>query len=231
MLTVHRHTSASKHGPMNSLLCSWPGCSKSTPFKTLKLLETHLENIHVNPLVCTQPGCPYNRPFPKKGDFDRHLASRHGIGRLFRCPDRTCPRHKRPFGRKDKLREHVNKYRHGTCAFSCQFDHCIHNDNNGGLLSQEDVSKHQETHHGLYECAIGDCEGSNSRFSQYELKLHLSYNHNVMALLLEDLQKQGKTTVTSADVTGLDDKYFVFFLIGVGYGCYGCGGHSRKFTA
>jgi len=211
-----------------TLLCSWPGCAKTTAFKTQKLLETHLENIHINPLICTQPHCPYNIPFPRKGDFDRHLASKHGIGRLFRCPDSHCRWHNRPFGRKDKFRQHMSKYSHGT--FHCQFDHCEHKTK--GLWTKEDLANHEQAHHtdvGTTECAIGNCEGSNSRFTKYDWEAHLRWQHWIGGFPLENLQKQGKTTVTLADVTGLNQDCYLFGSRTARLDCIWCK-HSRKHT-
>ncbi|KUJ06586.1 uncharacterized protein LY89DRAFT_406326 [Mollisia scopiformis] len=185
-----------------ALKCTFPGCAKTTSFKTEKLLMTHVENIHTFPLYCTQPGCPYRRPFPRKGDLDRHLASKHGIGRLFRCPRLDCPRHRRPYGRKDKLRDHVNDYAHGINH--CQYDHCLLKSERG-LFCQTDVTKHeQSSKHGEYECSIGDCAGSNSHFTKQGLSFHLS-SHRIgpREVDIEKMLKPGKHVLRSEDINQL----------------------------
>lgn len=204
-------------------MCQWAGCSKSRAFKTLKLLETHLENIHLNPLLCTQSGCTYNRPFPKKGDLDRHLATIHGIGRLFRCPQRDCTRHVWPFGRKDKFRDHVNRESHGT--FKCQFDHC--RDHDGGLLTKDEAVNHENLWHSdvdAMECAVGNCEGSHSRFTMDWLIWHLKEVHEVhiSRVLLKRMQEQGKTSIISADVSGLAEGYYRRLSHGAELTCLWC---------
>ncbi len=185
--------------------CSWPGCNKTTPFKSQKLLQTHLENIHIYPLLCTQPGCTYGFPFAKKGDLDRHLASKHGIGRLFKCPQRECLRHSRPFGRKDKLREHMRAAEHGPDH--CQYDNCMYK-HIYGFLTREEASEHEANYHGDYECRIGSCEQSRSCFLGVMLAGHL-FEHNIQRpyTLLSEWLKPGQKTITLADFDNLGKEW------------------------
>ncbi|CZR59434.1 uncharacterized protein PAC_09326 [Phialocephala subalpina] len=213
--------------PNFDLNCPLPGCNKTTPFRTQKLLDTHLENIHLNPLHCTQQGCSYNRPFPKKGDLDRHLASKHGIGRLFRCPRRECPRHTQPFGRKDKLREHVKNNEHGL--HHCQYDHCRLKQSDKGLLAREDVSKHEMGwEHGEYECGIGDCAESTSRFSRELLRRHIILYHDIRYDNIPELPKQGSRPLILADVSNLEKKCYVYHWKGANTTCALCENNGRS---
>jgi hypothetical protein len=132
--------------------CKWPGCTSTAIFKSRKLIEIHVENIHVNPLLCTVKGCKNKMPFAKLGDLERHKASVHKIGRMFKCPRSDCPRHVNPFGRKDKLNEHIRNQEHGTIR--CQYDRCI-----SGFLSNNDLDKHMRSwEHGPIRCQYDRCK-------------------------------------------------------------------------
>jgi hypothetical protein len=123
--------------------CTWPGCRSKSVFRTFKLLEAHVNNIHINPLCCTVPQCKHKRPFSKQGDLDRHILSVHNAKLSFKCPYLGCRRHERGFPRKDKLKDHINNLGHGS--FHCKYHHCKYNKYRG-LFSLEDAISHELSH-------------------------------------------------------------------------------------
>ncbi|KAH8587711.1 hypothetical protein B0O99DRAFT_641127 [Bisporella sp. PMI_857] len=157
--------------------CTWPGCESEAFLKTRKLLETHVYNLHVNPLMCDVPGCTYRKAFAKLGDLERHKATRHERAGRFKCPDATCPRHIQGFSRKDKLKAHSKS--HAPKILYCQFNHCefyVNAERRKRFRSNNEHSIHQASH-GLYECAVGGCEGSSSSFTLDGLIQHLNRRH------------------------------------------------------
>jgi hypothetical protein len=163
--------------------CTWPGCRSKSVFRTFKLLEAHVNNIHINPLCCTVPQCKHKRPFSKQGDLDRHILSVHNAKLSFKCPYLGCRRHERGFPRKDKLKDHINNLGHGT--FHCKYHHCKYS-RHRGLFSLEDIISHELSHPtDGYECAIGSCKESSSCFKASQLIHHLSRQHVLLSFVAE----------------------------------------------
>jgi hypothetical protein len=65
---------------------------------------------HSRRFPCDVEGCKL--AFTRAHDLDRHKKAVHGEGQRFPCPKSGCKfsthGHKGPFGRKDKLRDHIN---------------------------------------------------------------------------------------------------------------------------
>lgn len=55
---------------------------------------------------------PCDKSFLRKSDLDRHLRAIH-CKPQFRCVESKCARHKKPFSRMDRLRDHM-RIRHPT---------------------------------------------------------------------------------------------------------------------
>jgi len=118
-------------------------------------------------------------------------------------------RHDKPFGRKDKLKEHVNVHEHG--AFHCSYDHCEWK-RHPRFLSKSDAVVHEMgDSHGEFECAIGMCEGTISCFTASRLVWHLQSVHRLKFSMLShglDRLKPDMKIATLADVNNLGDEWY-----------------------
>lgn len=213
--------------------CTWPGCRSKSVFRTFKLLEAHVNNIHINPLCCTVPLCKHKRPFSKQGDLDRHILSVHNAKPSFKCPYLKCDRHERGFARKDKLKDHINKHGHGT--FHCKYHHCIYNKHRG-LLSLEDVVSHELSHPiNGYECAIGSCKGSSSCFEASQLKQHLNWQHdfkfNAAKAFCSRLPSSRRVALDSDIDVLMEDKQYHYIGLLHTKTCDDYGLHPDKYTS
>ena len=128
---------------------------------------THLENIHIHPLVCDETECTVKKPFGRAPDLRRHRFTVHGDQLKVECPVPECG----TTTRKDKMLEHTRKYHR---RLQCTHNHCAKTVVEG----QEEA--HVQEQHGLYECALGACEGRpKSYFLLTTLRLHARYHHGL----------------------------------------------------
>lgn len=172
--------------------CTWPDCHSNAVFKSQKLLETHINNIHVNPLVCTVPGCKHQKPFRANHDLQRHVNTVHSQQSNYKCPYEDCHFGKGQFSRKDKWLRHIKQH-HDTER--CPYDHC-----QDDTSPRESTAKHLSKRHGSLECAIRSCEGTTSRFTENQLLEHLQCHHSTLDRSMEwpaildarDLAKEAK---------------------------------------
>lgn len=56
----------------------WSKCASKAPLSSAKLMDDHLNNIHINPLICTIDDCNFKTPFTRKTDLHRHIEEFHG---------------------------------------------------------------------------------------------------------------------------------------------------------
>ncbi|KAF8863228.1 hypothetical protein BDZ45DRAFT_722642 [Acephala macrosclerotiorum] len=164
--------------------CPWSGnCKSKAVFKSRRILQTHLENVHITPLVCTVSGCSYRKPFRSNYDLKRHTLTAHAhvqsgedSSQGLICPYPKCDRAPKIFVRKDKWLNHIR-----TCheEADCPLNHCKAGGRDG-FLTQDDVVKHIRRDHGKFECAIGSCASqAPSRFAEFELLKHLELHHGL----------------------------------------------------
>ncbi|KAE8452852.1 hypothetical protein EG329_013124 [Mollisiaceae sp. DMI_Dod_QoI] len=152
--------------------CSWHGCPSKARYKTTKLFEDHLNNIHINPLICTIEGCRHKKPFRGKADLQRHINSVHMDGSKLRCPFSKCTTEGRDFSRKDKLISHLREI-HDTDH--CPYSHCVEELN----PMTDSTAKHIGKLHGEFECALRSCKKSTSQFCERGFLDHLQLDHNM----------------------------------------------------
>ncbi|CZR62403.1 uncharacterized protein PAC_12300 [Phialocephala subalpina] len=164
--------------------CPWSGnCKSKAVFKSRRILQTHLENVHITPLVCTVSGCSYRKPFRSNYDLKRHTLTAHAhvqsgedSSQGLTCPYPKCDRAPKIFVRKDKWLNHIRTCHEGA---DCPLNHCKAG-RRDGFLTQDDVVKHIRRDHGKFECAIGSCASqSPSRFAEFELLKHLELHHGL----------------------------------------------------
>ncbi|KUJ10281.1 uncharacterized protein LY89DRAFT_256627 [Mollisia scopiformis] len=161
--------------------CPWSGnCKSKAVFKSRRILQTHLENVHITPLTCTASGCSYRKPFRSNYDLKRHMLTAHSGDsncQFLRCPYPKCDRGPRTFVRKDKWLIHIRTSHDGT---ECPINHCKAGKRDG-LLTHDDLVKHIRHEHGKFECAIGACDSQlPSRFIESELLKHLEVSKSVL---------------------------------------------------
>ena len=80
--------------------CGYLGCDKSYKKKS-HLVAHFIEHTGVSKFGCTYPECIGKRYFRDKTMLDRHIRIKHTLEKPFKCDN--C---KRPFRRKDELRQH-----------------------------------------------------------------------------------------------------------------------------
>jgi hypothetical protein len=128
--------------------CPWSGnCKSKAIFKSRRILQNHLDNVHITPLVCTVSGCPYRKPFRSNYDLKRHMLTAHSSensSQFLLCPYPKCDRDPKTFVRKDKWLIHIATCHEGT---ECPINHCkagrIHD-----ISTHEDLMKHIREEHG-----------------------------------------------------------------------------------
>lgn len=188
--------------------CGWPKCHSKAVFKSPRMLQTHLDNIHVNPLLCSVKSCTHKFPFRSNYDLKRHMRTVHSAaqGMLFVCPYLECEKEPKEFVRKDKWLNHLR-----TCHESdtCPLNHCDAGKRDG-LLSQVEIVEHIQKCHGYYECGLGSCSlQPQSKFAEFELLKHLELKHGVPFGDLGAARNAAKLasdrTVRSKDVTDCVD--------------------------
>jgi len=165
---------------ITTLQASWPGCkwpdckSRKGSFATSKLLEDHLQNIHIEPLICPVLKCSHEEPFGKQGDLERHHKSIHADGAVpYKCPHPSCPKPINGFARRDKLKEHIRNW-HGS--FECLIQDC-HRGPGNGFKTDEQLQSHVRTAHRELEgrCLLPHCETSNTTEAALGMLLHEHY--------------------------------------------------------
>ncbi|KUJ18217.1 uncharacterized protein LY89DRAFT_717811 [Mollisia scopiformis] len=167
--------------------CTWYGCPSKARHRTKKLLEDHINNIHINPLVCVVEGCRHKTPFRGKADLQRHINSVHIECTKIKCPFPSCTTERRDFSRKDKLMNHLRDI-HDTdpCPF---VPHCMVKLN----PELDSTAKHIGKQHGEFECALGSCKKFASQFCESGFLDHLQLDHKMawsMVLKARDIAKQ-----------------------------------------
>jgi len=83
-------------------------------------------NKHTRPYKCPITGCKV-KDFSNAGDLRRHRREVHTLP-AFTCPVITCKRHRKGFGRKDNLTQHL-KRTHGEDANNSIAPSSISNEN------------------------------------------------------------------------------------------------------
>jgi hypothetical protein len=152
--------------------CTWNGCTAKAKYRTGKLFEQHLVNIHINPLVCTVKGCSHTKPFRAKHELQRHIDSVHSGTPKYSCPFSQCTK---GFRRKDKWMEHLFGS-HDTER--CPYAHCP--DDNFVAGGERSTRDHIAKLHGIFECGLGCSEdGKASGFSDSALSEHLQITHKM----------------------------------------------------
>lgn len=156
--------------------CQWPKCLSRAIFKSKSNYQTHLDNIHVNPLLCGVTGCTYQKPFRNNHDLTRHINTIHSKDRTFQysCSHPQCISSQKKFVRKDKWLEHLRKSHNNQV---CPFTHCERVEDVFG--TPKDLTQHIKDSHGSYECGIGPCQDTVSRFAEFEFCKHLEYVHGI----------------------------------------------------
>lgn len=169
--------------------CSWGGCTSKAVFKTKRLYQEHLRNIHTTPLLCTQPRCSYKKPFRNEDDLGRHEATKHSAQRNWECPYSSCSSEKKTFARRDKWLKHIRETQHENDAF-CPFYHC-HQEASGGFSCRREIVSHFDWMHATNKsearsCALGSCgkSGGIESWSVSGLRMHLLVQHGVPAYYL-----------------------------------------------
>jgi uncharacterized Zn-finger protein len=152
------------------LTCQWHACKRKTKaFQTLGALNKHLKD-HVKDHWCSYEGC--REAFARGSDLMRHERTKHSEERAFPCPVDGCTTD--GFPRKDKLDRHIRE-RH--TVFRCDLAHC---DALAAVESEmEDHFTRCHTGDKLYECSMGGCDGTSSKFSSDTLRRHLRRHHNL----------------------------------------------------
>ncbi|KAE9378655.1 hypothetical protein N431DRAFT_146499 [Stipitochalara longipes BDJ] len=152
--------------------CTWNGCTTKAKYKTEKLFEQHLVNIHINPLVCTVKDCNYTKPFRAKHDLQRHIDTAHSGTSKYRCHFESCTK---GFARKDKWIKHMFDH-HDTEP--CPYAHCPEDNFVPGV--GKSTTEHIAKLHGMFECGLDSCsDGKASGFSDTALSEHLQVAHNM----------------------------------------------------
>ncbi|CZR69581.1 uncharacterized protein PAC_19481 [Phialocephala subalpina] len=82
--------------------CQYPNCPETRIFKQDSVFKQHLR-----PYKCPIPTCTVT-PFATPGDLKRHEREVHSTP-TFTCPITSCRRHRRGFGRKDNLVQHLQR--------------------------------------------------------------------------------------------------------------------------
>ncbi|KAH6716921.1 hypothetical protein BKA61DRAFT_572988 [Leptodontidium sp. MPI-SDFR-AT-0119] len=186
--------------------CSWPRCPSKALFKSPRMLQTHLENIHVSPLLCSFPNCTHRTPFRSNFDLKRHLRTHSGEQGRFHCPYPSCEKDPKIFVRKDKWLNHLRSSHSGD---SCPLNHCEAGCK-GHFQSQAEIVEHIKKFHGNFECGIGSCSsGSRSRFAEFDLLKHLEIAHGMQYSDIGSARNVAKLasdrTVRSKDVPECED--------------------------
>ncbi|PVH85994.1 hypothetical protein DL98DRAFT_567863 [Cadophora sp. DSE1049] len=186
--------------------CSWPKCPSKALFKSPRMLQSHLENIHVSPLLCSFPNCIHRTPFRSNFDLKRHLRTHSGEQGHFHCPYPNCEKDPKVFVRKDKWLNHLRSSHSGD---TCPLNHCSAA-GKGAFQSQAEIVEHIKKSHGNFECGIGSCSsGSRSRFTESELLNHLEIAHEMQYNDIGSARNVAKLasdrTVRSKDVHACQD--------------------------
>lgn len=180
--------------------CTWEGCSSTAQYKTDKLFETHIRNIHIKPLVCPFFSCPHKAPFRGNHDLKRHMAVHQK--KEFRCPYAHCggaSRTGKAYSRRDKLMSHLRTHHYTEL---CPFNHC---DYDPMRDSERSISKHicGKSHNHL-ECGLRSCSAKTSRFSDAALFEHLVNDHrmdkDVVIKACTAVRRAGEDTVTAKHI-------------------------------
>ncbi|KAH7314064.1 hypothetical protein BKA65DRAFT_516019 [Rhexocercosporidium sp. MPI-PUGE-AT-0058] len=186
--------------------CSWPRCPSKALFKSSRMLQTHLENIHVSPLLCSFPNCTHRTPFRSNFDLKRHLRTHSGELGRFHCPYPNCQKDPKIFVRKDKWLNHLRSSHSGD---ACPLNHCEAG-SKGHFQSQAEIVEHIKKFHGNFECGVGSCSsGSRSRFAEFDLLKHLEIVHGMQYSDIGAARNVAKLasdrTVRSKDVPECED--------------------------
>jgi hypothetical protein len=153
--------------------CTWNGCTTKARYKSEKLFEQHLVNIHINPLVCTVKHCKHTKPFRANHDLQRHIATAHAGTPKYCCPFTFCSGKR--FPRKDKWMKHLHDH-HDTEP--CPYAHCL--DDSFVGCPGKSTAAHIAKMHGTFECGLSSCnKGKVSGFSDAALSEHLQVSHNI----------------------------------------------------
>lgn len=159
--------------PDGGIKCTWNGCMTKAKYKSEKLFEQHLVNIHINPLVCTVKHCRHTKPFRANHDLQRHIATAHAGTSKYRCPFSFCAG--KPFPRKDKWIKHLHDH-HDTEP--CPYAHCL--DDTFVVGPEKSTAEHIAKMHGIFECGLASCsKGKVSGFSDTALSEHLQVAHDI----------------------------------------------------
>ncbi|PMD28385.1 hypothetical protein NA56DRAFT_653105 [Hyaloscypha hepaticicola] len=86
--------------------CQHPECSEKRVFKTDSAFRKHVDK-HTRPYKCPIIGCKA-KDFSNAGDLRRHHREVH-TSPAFACPVVACKRHRKGFGRKDNLMQHLQR--------------------------------------------------------------------------------------------------------------------------
>lgn len=180
--TSQRHAHMQEH--TNELLqywtsparCNWTKCRSRRRFKTRYLFKTHLVNIHAEPIICKFPKCSHKQPFGTRSYLDRHIGSVHSDQRDFVCPVDDCHQDVTVFAQRDKWLKHIKQYH---ALAKCVITHC--ETEIIDLEGQKDM--HMKLFNGQYECAVGSCRTSISRFTRNALVPHFRGSRNMRGIL------------------------------------------------
>jgi hypothetical protein len=157
------------------ITCTWHGCPSGAKYKSEKLFEQHLVNVHINPLVCTVKHCKHTKPFRANHDLQRHIATAHTQKSKYRCPFVYCSHTVKGFPRKDKWIVHLQRH-HDTDP--CPYAHCQSLDD-PTVGCRPSTALHIAKIHGTFECGLPGCKEKVSGFSDTALSEHLQVAHDM----------------------------------------------------
>lgn len=93
---------------------------------------------HLRPYKCPKSGCNV-KDFTNAGDLKRHQREVHGT-HAFICPVSSCKRHRRGFGRKDNLVQHLRRTHPAVTHIVSSPNHDVLRDEESAISSEDEDS-------------------------------------------------------------------------------------------
>lgn len=113
---------------------------------------------HTRPYKCTISGCTV-KDFSNFGDLRRHRREVHSSP-SFNCPVVTCNRHRRGFGRRDNLTQHL-KRTHAVDSTGAALASNLIGDGKGGIVTSPNDESSMGSENGQSAIDEVDMMGTN----------------------------------------------------------------------